>query len=184
MGVPDGSFPIGPQAGRLLVRTARTGLGAKAGHDLTIEVTRWRGNVTISTAVSGHSGVAVEVETGSLEVREGTGGVKPLTDADRAEIKKVMAEKILQAGRFPTITFQSAEVTGSADRFQVRGDLTIAGVTQPVIINGRLSGGQVQGRATVTQSQWGIKPYSAFLGALRLRDEVEVEFDLTLAAAA
>jgi hypothetical protein len=37
----------------------------------------------------------------------------------------------------------------------------------------------VRGWATVTQTTWGIKPYTAFLGALRLADEVRVEFRLT-----
>jgi len=32
----------------------------------------------------------------------------------------------------------------------------------------------------VKQSEWGIKPYSAFLGALRLKDEVEVQFEAKL----
>ena len=36
VGMPDGSYQVGPERGRLLVKTARTGLGAKAGHDLTI----------------------------------------------------------------------------------------------------------------------------------------------------
>jgi hypothetical protein len=40
--------------------------------------------------------------------------------------------------------------------------------------------GRVQGRATVVQTQWGIKPYSAFLGALKLADEVAVEVDAML----
>jgi hypothetical protein len=43
VGVADGSYRVGPPSGRLLVKTARTGLGSKAGHDLTIEVTSWRG---------------------------------------------------------------------------------------------------------------------------------------------
>ncbi|MBO0775987.1 MAG: YceI family protein [Actinobacteria bacterium] len=184
MSVPDGSYPIGPPAGQLLVRTGRTGLGARAGHDLTIEVTRWNGTVTVSNANPAGSGVTVEVEAGSLEVREGTGGVKPLTDRDRAEIKRLISERLLQTGRFPVITFQSGRVTGDAGSFRIDGDLTIAGTTQPVTVNGRLADRHAQGRATVTQSRWGIKPYSGFFGALKLRDEVEVEFDIELAAAA
>ncbi|MGY3205828.1 hypothetical protein ACVW19_006343 [Streptomyces sp. TE5632] len=39
-------------------------------------------------------------------------------------------------------------------------------------------GGPVRGWATVTQSAWAIKPYTAFLGALRLADEVRVEFEV------
>lgn len=180
MGVPDGSYPVGPQSGRLLVKTARTGLGAKAGHDLTLEVTRWHGNVTLDTANPAASAIAVEAEVGSIEVREGTGGVKPLTDSDRAEIAATMREKILQAGRYPAITFQSRLVGGTPEKFSVEGDLTITGVTHPVTLHGQLAGGRARGSATVTQSQWGIKPYSAFFGALKLRDDVNVEFDVAL----
>jgi hypothetical protein len=40
--------------------------------------------------------------------------------------------------------------------------------------------GRVVGGATVVQSQWGIRPYSAFFGALRLSDEVKVDVDVAL----
>lgn len=179
MGIGDGSYLVGPQSGRLLVKTARTGLGAKAGHDLTIEVTRWRGNVVVDTANPAGSSVSAEIDVDSLEVREGTGGVKPLTDSDRADIRN-MLRKILNSGRYPMITFGSGQVSGTAESFRVDGDLTIAGVTQPVTIEGRLAGDRARGSAVVVQSRWGIRPYSAFLGALKLRDEVEVQFDAGL----
>ena len=79
-----GTYRLGPESGRLLVRTTRTGLGAKAGHDLTIEVTRWVGQATVGTIESANSSVSVEVEIDSFEVREGTGGVKPLSDRSAA----------------------------------------------------------------------------------------------------
>lgn len=166
---------IGPEAGRLLVRTGRSGLGAKAGHDLTIEATRWEGTVD----VAGQS-VAVDVQVDGLEVREGAGGVKPLTDSDRADIKGTFTQKILRTAEHPTITFRSTRVEGAPDSFTVEGDLTIMGVAQPVTLQGAMNDGRVRGSATVQQSRWGIKPYTAFFGALKLRDEVEVEFDLEL----
>ena len=183
MDITDGSYPVGPRSGRLLIKTARTGLGAKAGHDLTLEVTRWRGTVTVNAADPAGSAVALEIEVDSIEVREGAGGVKPLTDSDRAEIGKTMREKILQTRRYPTIAFQSTQAGGKPEDFWVRGDLTITGVTQPATVHGSLADGRARGSATVTQSQWGIKPYTAFFGALKLRDEVVLEFDLDLAAA-
>ncbi len=168
--------------GRLLVRTARTGLGAKAGHDLVIEVTRWRGEAVVDTGHPAGSSVALEAEIGSFEVREGAGGVKPLTDADRAEIKRTLMTKVLDAGRHPVITFSSVKVNGGPESFGIDGDLSIMGSTQPVTVKGRLSGDRASGSATIAQSRWGIKPYSAFFGALKLRDEVEIEFDLVLTA--
>jgi polyisoprenoid-binding protein YceI len=63
----------------------------------------------------------------------------------------------------------------------VAGDLTIRGETQPVTVSAEITDDRVHGSATVTQTRWGIKPYSAFLGALKIADEVGVEFVATLA---
>ncbi|MGN9844438.1 YceI family protein [Nonomuraea sp. H19] len=180
MSITAGSYTLGPESGRLLVNTTRTGFGAKAGHDLTIEVTRWRGEATIDPADPANSSVTVEVDAESLEVRKGTGGVKPLTSSDRAEIEKIVREKILHTGRYPTITFRSAGVDGTAESFRVEGDLTMVGVTRPVAVQGSLTEGRVHGSAAIVQSGWGIRPYSALFGALKLSDEVEVRFDIAL----
>jgi polyisoprenoid-binding protein YceI len=176
----DGTYALGPGAGELLVKTGRSGLGAKAGHDLVIEVTRWDGSATVDTTDLTRCSVTVEVDVDSFEVREGLGGVKPLTDADRAEIKKTLREKVLHTDRHPTIAFRSTRVNGSADAFTVEGDLTITGVSRPVTVHARVTDGRVRGSATVTQTRWGIRPYSSFFGALKLRDEVSVEFDVAL----
>lgn len=180
MSVTSGTYELGPHRGRLIVRTSRTGLGSKAGHDLTIEVTRWRGSASIDGAVPGRSTVQVEADVASMEVREGTGGIKPLTNGDRAEIHRTMREKILTADRHPTITFASTQVIGDADSFRIEGDLTVAGATNRATVHGRIVDGRAQGSVTITQSAWGIKPYSAFFGALKLSDDVQVEFDVEL----
>ena len=62
----------------------------------------------------------------------------------------------------------------------MEGDLTIRGQTQPVTVNSVIIDDRVRGGTTVKQTRWGIKPYSAFLGALKLADEVGVEFDAAL----
>ena len=181
MGVGAGRYELGPASGQLQVKTTRTGLGARAGHDLTIEVTRWHADVIIDAAQPLASAVNVEVEAGSLEVREGSGGIKPLTDSDRAQIKTTIQQKVLYTGQHPAITFRSTRIAGTEESFTVDGDLTITGVTQPVTVHGRLAGGRVQGSATIAQTRWGIKPYTGFFGALKLSDEVTIEFgaDLT-----
>ncbi|SDI32379.1 YceI family protein [Nonomuraea jiangxiensis] len=175
-----GSFPLGPESGRLLVHTTRTGLGAKAGHDLTIEATRWSGEATVDPGDPAGSSVTVTVDAGSFEVLEGTGGVKALTDGDRREIQENIRRKVLHTERHPEITFRSTRVDGTAESFHVEGELTLAGVTRPVIVQGMLTEGRARGSAVIVQSRWGIRPYSAFFGALKLSDEVEVRFDLGL----
>lgn len=154
-------------------------MGRKAGHDLTIEVTRWSGAVVAGSPDQAPQSVTATVEADSLEVRDGVGGLKPLTDSDRAEIKRTMREKILHPAEDPAITFSSTDITSTPKSFVTTGDLTITEPTHPVTIYaGADDDGWVRGSATIVQSQWGIKPYSPFLGALRLADEVQVEFEL------
>ncbi len=169
-----GDFELGPDDGRLLLRTGRSGLGRRAGHDLTIEATRWSAAVRAGEPLSASS-VEVTVEVDGLEVREGSGGALPLSDQDRADIRRNL-RKVLDSGRYPEITFVSTAVGEDT----VEGDLTIMGRTKPVRVAASLDGGRVRGSATVTQTRWGVKPYSAFFGALRLADDVEVEFDIRL----
>lgn len=174
MAVREGTYELGPDDGRLLVRTGRGGLGRRAGHDLTIEATRWTAAVEAREPLDASS-VEVAVEVEGLEVREGTGGVKPLTDQDRAEIRKNLRE-VLDVRRHPRITFASTAVGEDG----VEGDLTVMGRVKPLRVRAVLEDGRVRGGATVRQSRWGVKPYSAFFGALRLADDVEVEFDVRL----
>ncbi|WP_308378072.1 YceI family protein [Streptomyces sp. ISL-98] len=181
MTLADGTYRLGPSTGRLLIRTSRAGLGRRAGHDLTIEATRWSGEAVVAVADPDGSSVSVTVETGSLEVREGTGGLKALTDADRAEIKRTLeGSALLHTAEHPTITFRSTRITGTPQSFEITGELTIKARIHPVTVHGKSNDDRLlHGWATVTQSTWGIKPYTAFLGALRLADEIRVEFDVT-----
>lgn len=93
----------------------------------------------------GRSSVHVSVETGSLEVREATGGLKPLSDTDRAEIKRTLEDKALLhvAEEHPTITFRSTGVAGTPQSFEITGDLTIKGRTHPVAVHGKGNGGNL-----------------------------------------
>ena len=41
-----GTYEFGPESGRVVVKTRREGLAARAGHDLTLEITDWLVRVT------------------------------------------------------------------------------------------------------------------------------------------
>jgi hypothetical protein len=43
-----------------------------------------------------------------------------------------------------------------------------------------LADGRATGSITVTQTDFGIKPYSAMLGQLKVSDDVTVELDIAL----
>jgi polyisoprenoid-binding protein YceI len=174
------NYRLGPDNGRLVLKTGRQGIAAMAGHDLTIEVTRWSAQVDVPDDDITSATVKADIDLGSLEVREGSGGAKPLSDRDRGEIKKQMA-KILGTG---TASFTSARIVrvGSSGG-AVEGTFTLNGQSEPVRVQVSEPGpGRYRGSATVVQTSLGIKPYVGFFGALKLKDEVGVEFEVTLPA--
>jgi polyisoprenoid-binding protein YceI len=180
MAVHPGRHQLGPDHGRILLRTYREGLAATAGHDLTIEATRWSGVLEINEDLSPAS-LDVRIDMGALVVREGTGGVKPLSDRDRREIA-VTARKTLAADRFPEAVFTAtAFAPGASGGGEISGSLTLHGQTRPVRVQVSQTGpDRYHAEATVVQSDYGIKPYTGFLGALRVRDAVDVSADVDL----
>jgi hypothetical protein len=42
--------------------------------------------------------------------------------------------------------------------------------------------GRIGGTITITQSAWGIKPYRGLMGALKVRDDVDLVVDARLPA--
>lgn len=161
--------------------TSRDGLVAQAGHDLTIDATRWSGELVVGADLSPTS-LAVTVDLGALVVRAGTGGVKPLTDRDKREIA-VTARKVLAADRYPEATFTATNFEPAGDGGTITGTLAVAGQVRPQrLAVTETAPGRYRATATIRQTDFGIKPYSAFLGTLKVSDavkvEVEVEVDL------
>ena len=181
MAVTPGRHQLGPDHGRIILRTSRDGLAATAGHDLTIEATRWSGVLAVNDDLS-PAGLDVHIDMGALVVREGTGGVKPLSDRDRREIA-VTARKTLGADRFPEAVFAASTFTPTAGdgAGEIGGTFTLHGETRPLRLQVSQTGpDRYHAEATVVQSEYGIKPYSGFLGALRVRDAVQVTVDVDL----
>ncbi len=181
MAANGGRHRFGPDGGRLTLRTYRTGLAAQAGHDLTIEVTRWSGELDGDD----RNPVRLEahIDMGSLQIREGIGGVKPLTDRDRREIAAT-ARKQLEADRHPEATFVAGQFEPDGSGGVISGTLTLHGQTRPFRLQVSQNGeGRYRATGTVIQSEFGIKPYSGMFGALKLRDAVDVEADVDLTGA-
>ena len=180
MTVEPGTYEIGPANGRLVLRTYRQGMAAKAGHDLVLEARSWQGEVTVPTDQSAEPSVTAQVDLRELHVVQGTGGVKPLSEGDKEEIRRAMT-KPLQTDRHPTAQFASSHVETEGDHAALDGTLLLAGANAPVRLEVEQSAdGKLRATTTITQSRWGIKPYSGFFGALKLKDDVELELELSL----
>ena len=166
-------YELGPDNGTLSVRTSRTGTVAKAGHDLLIHVTKWRGTLETGDSPS----VALDADATSLKVREGTGGMMALDDGDLANIEQTIDDEVLKR---QDISFRSTRAEETAEGLSVTGDLTLRNTTRSVAFDLVLSDGRVRGTAVVKQTDWGMKPYTALFGALKVADEVRVEIDAEL----
>jgi polyisoprenoid-binding protein YceI len=184
MTVHAGRYRLGPDRGRITLRTYREGLASTAGHDLTIAVGSWSGDLT-----AGDDGIPtaldVTIDMRSLTVVSGSGGVKPLTDRDRREIAAT-ARKVLAAAEHPEATFSATSFEpggGPGSGGAILGTLTLRGTAKPVRVQvSETATGRYRAATSIVQTDHGIKPYTGFFGALKVRNSVDVEVDVDLSA--
>jgi len=174
MAIQAGTYKLGPDNATLHVETGRSGAAAKAGHDLTIDVQSWEATLEIGD----NSSLQLSADPTSLHVREGKGGLQALGDDDKADIRKTIDKDVLKQ---KPISFQSSSVEDTGSGLKISGDLEMGGQTKPMTFDLTESDGTLSGDATVKQSDWKIKPYSALFGALKVNDEVKVVVEAKLA---
>lgn len=174
MSPSSGSHRLGPDRSTLSVHTKRGGAAAKAGHDLVIEVSAWEATLAIGNDPA-DSSVELSADPTSLRVMEGTGGMQELGDEDKANIERTIDDEVL-GGR--PISFRSNGAAAAEAGIRFDGELTIGEVGGPASFELAVGeDGSLWASATLKQSNWGIKPYSALFGALKVRDEVEIVLD-------
>ena len=181
MPIPTGTYELGPGQATLRVRTGKAGAAAKAGHNLLIEVGAWSATLQ-SAADPAATSVQLTADSRSLAVLEGSGGMQTLGDDDKSSIKQTIDDDILKGH---AIVFRSsgAESDGNGGPLRVHGELELLGTQRPLTFELRVGDdGELHGRAVVTQTDFGIKPYSALFGTLKVVDEVEIELDGRLPA--
>jgi len=176
MSIQAGTYKLGPDNATLRVKTGRHGAAAKAGHDLVIEVKSWEATLTVADDASASS-VELSADPTSLHVVKGEGGMQALGDDDKADIRKTIDKDVLKK---KSIGFTSSSVSEADGGLAVKGDLEMGGTSKPVDFVVSSDGGAVTASTTIKQSDWGIKPYSALFGALKVNDEVTVEVEGTL----
>ncbi|HEX4256444.1 MAG TPA: YceI family protein [Streptosporangiaceae bacterium] len=162
---------------------------------MTIDVTRWHADIdpparnfaadapAVPNAGDRAAALDATIDLTSLAIREGRGGLMPLTDRDRRDILG-QARKQLDTGRYPEASYTATTFTPDAGGGgAIDGTLTLHGQSRPLRLQvARTGDGQYRASGTVVQTQFGIKPYSGMFGALKLRDDVEIEITVTLPA--
>jgi polyisoprenoid-binding protein YceI len=166
----------------LLVFTRKEGLLSRLGHDLKLAADRFRIEVDPETGR-----VEASCEARSLSVRcalrDGRDEPGELSPDNRAEIDRNLQRDVLDSAHHPEIRLQgTATPTGTAAAaYQIRGTLSLRGATRPVEIAARRDGEQLVAELTLHQPDFGIRPFSAALGALRVHPDVRIVVRLPVA---
>lgn len=157
------------------VFTFKEGLLSTVAHDLQIKVNRFEIVVDPVTCA-----VRARIEAGSLEVvcamKDGREDPGTLSASNKADIQDNIRKDVLNSAKFISIVFESTSVSDTA----VTGKLTLHGVTREIRLAVRQEGARRVGEVRLDQREFGIKPYSALLGALKIQPEVLVRISLPI----
>ena len=94
---------------------------------------------------------------------------------------RMLGSEVLDADRFPDVWFRSTAVEViDRGRWLVRGNLTLHGQTRSVAVVAIYENGNYRGSATLRQRDFGITPISIAGGAVKVKDELRIEFDISL----
>jgi polyisoprenoid-binding protein YceI len=173
-------YTIDPASSRIIVQLTQEGFLAKLRPRNEVVIKDFNGKIQV--AQNDESDIAVVLES---EVNSLTNVDKDMSEFERKEFHNVLHNVVLESEKFPTIKFASISVTdvqGSNEgrTFTLNGDLTIREVTRrvavPLSVTIREQELRATGEGRIKQSEFGIKPYTGGLGAIKIADEVKVNF--------
>ncbi|MDB4988760.1 MAG: hypothetical protein JWN04_3938 [Myxococcaceae bacterium] len=154
----------------IYIYTFKEGLLSKLAHDLRLAATRFEISArgTEVEACFEVAGLCVDgvMKSGRLERDEPS-------ESDRRKIRDNLLREVLRSSEFAQVRFVGR--LGSREPpFTVSGDLTLCGATKPLSICLRVLGERIEGEVELVPSQWGIKPFRALGGTLKVQDRVRI----------
>ena len=158
------------RSGQVHVFTYKEGLLSAVAHDLRLSA---RGYCVTLDGDTVHATFPVEQLKIDGAMRDGRLDDRALKPKHRREIRDTMLSRILKARANPEIVFR-----GRREGMRVIGDLLMAGRSAPIELTVTELGGRYKGRVELIPTRWGIAPYSAMFGTLKLQDRVLVDFEL------
>ena len=140
-----------------------------------------QGDVRFNPVDVPQSSMHFVVRADSLAVAEN------VSDKDRREMENEMRERVLEVSKYPQIAYDAPHVSvkntsEGQSAIVLLGQLTLHGVTRPqqlpatIAVTGDLL--RAFGEFSLRQSDYNIKPVSAVGGALKVKDEVKLAFDI------
>jgi polyisoprenoid-binding protein YceI len=174
-------YRIASSQSRFTVQAFVTGLLSFLGHSPTFAVRDFAGIIDFAGDAIADLRLGVTIRADSLQVVD---NVRP---ADRADIEGQMRRDVLEVATYPEITFQAATITADRVaqghyRVRLRGPLALHGVTQNHSLDAEVlifeDGLRLRGESSLRMSAYDIKPVTVFGGAIKLKGELHVSFDL------
>jgi polyisoprenoid-binding protein YceI len=174
-------YRLEPESSRFTVQAFAVGLLSFMGHSPTFTVRDFTGTVGFEDDLIAKLRLELVVRAGSLRV------VGEVGQSDRDEIETRMQRGVLDVAGYPEIAFRgSAAETHREEsgRYRVRldGELSLRGVTRAHPLDAELlmfsDGLRLRGETRLRMSEYGIEPVTALGGAIRLKDDLRLVFDL------
>jgi polyisoprenoid-binding protein YceI len=101
------------------------------------------------------------------------------SESNRAEIQSTMlGPKVLDAAKYPEIRFQSARIERVGENYRVTGTLNLHGMAKEISFDVSNAADHYHGKAKFNQTEFGIKPISLAAGTIKVKDKLEIEFDI------
>jgi polyisoprenoid-binding protein YceI len=178
---PADRYVIDSRASRFTVQAFATGMLARMGHNPTIGIRDFSGEMKFDHDKLEASGFHLLIKTASLSVLD------DINDKDRREIERLMSQEVLETSKFPEVVYDASNITITkmADALYsaaVNGNLTMHGVTnsQAIPVRVALFGSMLRasGDFSLEQTDYNIKLVSVAGGALKLKDELKFSFEI------
>lgn len=156
--------------------TFKDGLLSKIAHDLKIEVQKIDVQLDEGKLVATADASSLRVVCARKDGQDAPG---TLSASDKSKIEGNIQKDVLDTRRHPQIRFESTEITRDGDRNAViAGTLTLHGRSQPITVSAKLVDGTWAAEFPIDQPTFGIKPYSAMMGTLKIKPVVRVQVEL------
>jgi hypothetical protein len=155
------------------VFTYKEGLLSAVAHDLKIKVTRFQIDVDerARTVEGRFDATSLRVVCAMQNGKESKG---TLSAEQKREIEDNIVRDVLAAAQYPEVRYVSTAVAGDDDELHVKGQLSLHGKRKATEVTVRKERAHYIATARVHQPDFGIRPYSALLGTLKVKADVEV----------
>ena len=159
------------------VYTYKEGVLSAIAHDLKIRVSAFRIEVA-----DGEGGIQGEFDAASLSVVCAMNGTREahssLSESDKRKIERNIRKDVLNISRFPFIRFRATEVREAVTGPIVSGELELRGRRRSVEAFGVEQDGRLVFSVSLNQPDFGIQPYRAMMGTLRIQPRVKVHLSV------